>query len=103
MQPCPGGRAWVCRSSEEDSIGIRCEEARKAISDYIDENLDAVHRSALNQHLAQCRHCTAVLDGMRNLIGLYRDERVFVLPDGFHERLEQKLKAWTTDRETPRL
>lgn len=93
----------MCRSSEEDPIGIRCEEAGKAISGHIDEDLDAVHRRALNQHLAECRQCTAVPDGVRNLIGLYRDERVFALPDGFHERLEQKFKVWTTDRETPRL
>ncbi len=84
-------------------MGINCEDVWNAISDYIDENLDAVHRRALNQHLAQCRHCTAVLDGMRNLIYLYRDERVFVLPDGFHERLEQRLREKTAPRQGPRL
>ncbi len=84
-------------------MGIRCEDARKAISDCIDENLDAVHRSALNQHLAHCCHCTAVLDGTRNLVRLYRDERVFALPDGFHERLEQRLREMTAPRVAPRL
>lgn len=77
---------------------MSCEDARKAISEHIDENLDAVHRRVLNLHLAHCRHCTAVLDGMRNVIRLYRDERVFALPDGFHERLEQRLRAMNAAR-----
>jgi len=84
-------------------MGMSCEDARKAISEHIDENMDAVHRRALNQHLAHCRHCTAVLDGVRNLIRLYRDERVFALPDGFHERLEQRLRQITASGMRPRL
>ncbi len=84
-------------------MGIRCERAWKAISDHIDENLDAVHRRALDRHLARCRHCTAVLDGMRNLIRLYRDERIFALLDGFHERLEQRLRQITASGARPRL
>ncbi len=84
-------------------MGIRCESAWRAISDHIDENLDVVHRRALNRHLARCRHCTAVLDGTRNLIRLYHDERVFVLPDGFHERLEQRLRQIIAPGMPPRL
>jgi len=81
---------------------MRCEDAWKAISAHIDENLDAVHRRALNQHLAQCRQCTAVFDGIRNLIQLCRDERVFILPDGFHERLEKRITEIIVAGETPR-
>jgi hypothetical protein len=44
-----------------------------------------------------------VLDGTRNLIRLYRDERVFALPDGFHERLEQTLREITAAGVMPRL
>jgi hypothetical protein len=76
-------------------MGLSCEDAWKAISDNIDENLDAAHQRALDRHLARCRHCTAVLHGVPNIIRLYRDEWVFVLPDGFHERLEQRLRQVT--------
>jgi hypothetical protein len=72
-------------------MGISCEEVCRDISDYIDEDLDPIQRAALDQHFAQCRHCTALLDDMRNVIALYRDERVLAPPDGFHERLYQKL------------
>ncbi len=76
-------------------MGISCEEVWRNISDYIDEDLDPVQRAALDQHFAECRHCTAVLNGARNVIGLYRDERVLAPPDGFHERLYQRLGETT--------
>lgn len=72
-------------------MGIRCEEVWRDISDYIDEDLDPVRQAALDQHFDECRHCTALLDGTRNVIGLYRDQRVLAPPDGFHERLYQRL------------
>jgi hypothetical protein len=73
-------------------MGISCQQVWSDISDYIDEDLDPVRRAALDQHFAECRHCTSLLDGMRNVIALYRDERVLAPPDGFHERLCQKLQ-----------
>jgi len=72
-------------------MGISCQEVWRSISDYIDEELNPLQQAALDQHFAECRHCTALLDGMRNVIVLYRDERVLAPPDGFHERLYQKL------------
>ena len=79
----------------EETMGIRCEEVWRDISDYIDEDLDPVQRAALDQHFAECRHCTALLEGTRNVIGLYRDERVLAPSDGFHERLCQRLGETT--------
>jgi anti-sigma factor RsiW len=80
----------------EETMGISCEEVWRDISDYIDEELDPVQRAALEQHFAECRHCTALIDGTRNVIALYRDERVLAPPDGFHERLYQRLEETTT-------
>jgi|SRR5215831_88052 len=71
---------------------ISCGEVWRDVSDYIDDDLGPIRRAALDHHFAGCRHCTALLDGMRNVIALYRDERVLAPPDGFHERLYQKLE-----------
>jgi anti-sigma factor RsiW len=79
----------------EETMGISCEEVWLDISDYIDEDLDPVQRASLDQHFAECRHCTALLEGTRNVIGLYRDERLLAPPDGFHERLYQRLGETT--------
>jgi anti-sigma factor RsiW len=72
-------------------MAISCQEVWRDISDYIDDDLDPIRRGALDQHFVECRHCTALLDGTRNVIGLYRDERVLAPPDGFHERLYRRL------------
>jgi len=73
-------------------MGISCQEVWRDISDYLDEDLAHISRAALDQHFAECRNCTALLDSMRNIIALYRDERVLAPPDGFHERLYQRLR-----------
>ena len=72
-------------------MGITCEEVWRDISDYIDDELAPKQRAALNEHFAECRHCTAVLEGTCNVIRLYRDERVLAPPQGFGDRLEGRI------------
>jgi hypothetical protein len=45
----------------------------------------------MEAHFAVCGHCTAVLDGARNVIQLYGDDRLFDLPAGFSRRLQRRL------------
>jgi anti-sigma factor RsiW len=73
-------------------MGITCEEVWRDISDYVDDELDAKQRTVLEEHFAECRHCAAVLEGTRNLIRLYRDERALAPPKGFHDRLHERLE-----------
>jgi predicted anti-sigma-YlaC factor YlaD len=72
-------------------MGITCEEVWRDISDYIDDELAPKQRAALDEHFAECRHCTAVLEGTCNVIRLYRDERVLAPPQGFGDRLEVRI------------
>jgi anti-sigma factor RsiW len=72
-------------------MGITCQEVWRDISDYVDDELDPKQKAALEEHFAGCRHCAAVLEGTRNVIRLYRDERVLAPPKGFHDRLRERL------------
>jgi anti-sigma factor RsiW len=72
-------------------MGITCQEVWRDISDYVDDELDPKQKAALEEHFAECRHCAAVLEGTRNVIRLYRDERVLAPPKGFHDRLRERL------------
>lgn len=74
-------------------MDISCEEVWKEISNYLENDLDPSLRGALEAHFARCRHCSAVLDGTRNIIRLYGDERMFELPVGFARGLHRKLSA----------
>ena len=70
---------------------INCREVLRELSNYIESDLDPELRSQIDSHLAQCRHCTAVYQGTRNLLTLVAGGRVFELPEGFSQRLRALL------------
>ena len=73
-------------------IEISCSEVWREISNYIDDAIvDAELRARMEAHFKACKHCTAVLDGTRNVIKLVVDEAEFEVPAGFGARLYSKL------------
>jgi anti-sigma factor RsiW len=73
-------------------IEISCVEIWRELSNYIDGGGDPDLRWRMEEHFKACEHCTAVLDGMRNVVRLVGDDRVFDLPAGFSDRLRRRLK-----------
>jgi len=70
---------------------VNCEHVWREVSNYLEGEVDAGLRVAMEIHFAQCKHCTAVLDGARNVVQLYGDDRLFELPVGFGRRLQRRL------------
>ena len=75
------------------TIEISCLEVWREISNYVDEAVDPELRARMEEHLKHCDHCSAVLDGTRNVVSLVADGRSFDLPKGFGDRLRQRLFA----------
>ena len=74
---------------------IHCRDVWREISNYLDGDISPEMREDLEDHLANCRHCAALVDSTRNVLVLVADERVFPLPIGFSERLRKRLEsAW---------
>jgi len=73
------------------TVEISCVEVWREISDYLDENISADLRVRMEAHFKVCAHCSAVLDGMRNVVGLVADGRLFQMPEGFNKRLYSKI------------
>lgn len=71
---------------------LNCEHVWREISSYIENDLDPELRARIEDHLAHCRHCAAVLDSTRNILYLIADERTFELPAGFSERLHSRIQ-----------
>src|SRR5437667_12172637 len=71
---------------------VSCEEVWREISNYLEGEVDPGLRAAIQEHFRGCKHCTAVLDGTRNAIELYGDERMFEVPLGFSQRLHRRLE-----------
>ena len=72
-------------------IEISCVHVWREISNYIDGDLDPGLRERMEAHFKTCAHCSAILDGTKNVIGLVADGKAFDLPKGFSERLKQRL------------
>jgi hypothetical protein len=73
-------------------IEISCVEVWREISNYIEGDLDPEVRARMEAHFKVCAHCTAVLDGTRNVIKLVADGVEYKMPDGFSQRLYDRIK-----------
>jgi anti-sigma factor RsiW len=74
------------------TIEISCLHVWREVSNYIDGEVDAELRRRMEEHFKGCEHCSAILDGTRNVVRLVGDGRAFDLPSGFSERLKQRLQ-----------
>jgi len=72
-------------------IEISCVEVWRELSNYIDDAIDPELRRRMEEHFKGCEHCSAVLDGTRNVVRLVGDGRAFDLPAGFSDRLKKRL------------
>jgi len=72
---------------------VNCQEVWREISSYLDGEIEPGLRAALEEHFRGCKRCTAVLDGARNVVQLYGDERMFEVPFGFSRRLHRTLEV----------
>ena len=72
-------------------IPVDCLHVFNEISNYLEGDIDAASRARMEAHFKVCAHCTAVLDGTRNVLRLIGDGAVFELPAGFSQRLYRKL------------
>ncbi|HJY87736.1 MAG TPA: zf-HC2 domain-containing protein [Candidatus Acidoferrales bacterium] len=73
-------------------IEISCVEVGGEISNYLDDDISPELRERMEAHFKVCAHCSAVLDGTRNVVQLIGDERVFEMPEGFSKRLYRKIQ-----------
>jgi predicted anti-sigma-YlaC factor YlaD len=81
-------------------IEIDCVQVRSLLVDYFEDDASeaAELRQAIDLHLAKCRDCRALYDGVRNVISILGDDRVFSLPEGFSERLHARLEGEIASR-----
>ena len=90
-------------------VNVSCEQVWHEISNYLEGDVDAGLRTAMDEHFRTCRRCASLLEGIRNVILLYSDERmvdepVIEVPTGFGQRLERRLtqsararnRGWST-------
>jgi hypothetical protein len=72
-------------------VNVNCEQVWHEISNYLEGEVEPALRMAMNEHFRTCKRCASVLEGTRNVIRLYGDERMIEVPAGFGRRLEKRL------------
>jgi hypothetical protein len=75
---------------------VNCEHVWREVSNYLEGEVDPALRAAMEAHFKECKHCTAVLDGTRNVVQLYGDDRLLEVPIGFSQRLQHRLTQQTS-------
>ncbi len=70
---------------------VSCEQVWREISNYLDGEVNPQLRAAMEAHFRECKHCTAVLDGTKNVVHLYANDRLVELPPGFSKGWQKKL------------
>ena len=74
---------------------MNCEEFLKALSEYLDGEVDPSICEGFEEHLADCNPCQIVVDTTRMTIRLFRAGQPYELPPEFDERLKEVLRrAW---------
>ena len=73
-------------------MGVNCEQVWQEISNYLEDDVDPNLRAAMEEHFQECDRCRSVLEGTRNVIQLYGDERMIDVPLGFGHRLQRRLE-----------
>lgn len=72
---------------------ISCQEVRRELSNYIDDEVTQELRARIEQHVRTCTGCKALYDGVRNVLTLVGSGDIIELPRGFSLRLFQRLRA----------
>jgi len=75
-------------------IELDCVEVWRHLSDYVDHDVDPELRANMSAHFENCAHCTAILDGTRNVVELVGDGKSFPLPAPVSARLYDKLNRY---------
>jgi hypothetical protein len=71
---------------------VTCEQVWQQISNYLEDDVEPNLRAAMEVHFRECDRCRSVLEGARNVIHLYGDERMIDVPLGFSHRLQRRLE-----------
>ena len=69
-----------------------CKQILTSISAYFDGELDVASCDAIVQHCQGCPGCAAVVDGLRETVGLCRQAGTVPLPESVRQRARDSVR-----------
>ena len=76
-----------------------CREVLANISGYLDGELDTTACDAIEQHCLACPSCAALVNGLRETIGLCRQAATVPLPDAVRRRALESVRQLLDDHD----
>ncbi len=70
---------------------MTCKEFLKELTDYLDDAMDASTRAELEDHLQWCHNCYVVCDTTKKTIEIYRDSKMYELPEDLRTKLQSAI------------
>jgi anti-sigma factor RsiW len=69
-----------------------CNEVLAHISSYLDGELDTTACDAIERHCLACPSCAALVNGLRQTVGLCRQAATVPLPDTVRQRARESVR-----------
>lgn len=70
---------------------MNCKDFLKELTDYLDGTISVTVREELDEHLHWCRDCHVVLNTTKKTIEIYRDNRLYELPESLRNHLQDAI------------
>jgi anti-sigma factor RsiW len=75
-----------------ESTPRECQHILAGISAYLDGDLEATACEAIDQHCQTCARCAALVNGLRETVGLCRQAATVPLPEVVRERARESVQ-----------
>lgn len=66
---------------------MKCKDFLKELTDYLDGTIQVEVRTELEEHLHWCHDCFVVMNTTKKTIEIYRDNRLYELPENLRSKL----------------
>jgi len=73
------------------NMEISCREVRQELANYMEDDITEELRLRIEGHFQRCDGCSALYDGLRQVIYLVNESDLIELPVGLSQRLFQRL------------
>ena len=80
---------------------MKCSDFLQELTNYLDGVMDDRTKSELEDHLSWCHNCYVVCDTTKKTIEIYRDSRLYELPDDLRDRLRSAIMAKCQTQKKP--
>ena len=75
---------------------MKCSQFLQELTDYLDGVIDDKTRAELEDHLHWCRNCYVVVSTTKQTIEIYRENKLYELPDTLRTKLHQAIMSRCT-------